>query len=188
MTRAPIACARGQRRRERIGRRIEVAALDVDPHPVGHRVCHLGAVADLGRDVVGAGQLAGRLVVAAPVEGEQGGVVDADREPLAVAQPLPDLDRPRRTPRAAASGCPASRSTSPRLVSATAIPFVFPSPSLSDEALDEHRAGEVEVAAEVVDAAQRVERERDPGRLADPAPDLEASDTNASAASRSPLP
>ena len=32
----------------RIGRPVEVAALDVDPRPVGDRVRHLGAVAELG--------------------------------------------------------------------------------------------------------------------------------------------
>ena len=76
--------------------------------------------------------------------------MDADREPLPVAQCAPRSGCASSNASAASSGCPASRSTSPRLVSATAIPFVLPSALLEREALDEHHAGEVEVAAEVV--------------------------------------
>ena len=128
----PGAESYGARQRGReVGRRlVERPALDLDPGPVGERVRHLHAVAELAGDLVRAIQRGERVVEAVEVESQQAGVVEPDGDPLPVTRSLPDRTASSNAP-AAASGRPASRSTSPRFVRETASEFSLPRACLS---------------------------------------------------------
>ena len=191
MTRATTpSCARGSDAASSRRRSLEVAAFHVHAHQVAIAYA-ISMRSPMSRaKALARTSLDRRLVEASLLSAQQRHVVYADGHPLLVARAV--LEDVERVPERRLGGPGPARiafeepevGQRHRDVVRVGVRLGF-----SDrEALDEHLAGAVEVAAEVVDAAERVEGERH----ADPVPDAPSiarlSDANASAALRSPAP
>ena len=107
-----------------------------------------------------------RLVVATEVEVQERGVVDADSTRAAGRRCAPRSRSPRRSAAVADSVRPASRSTSPRFVSDTAIPFGLPEAFLSSRLSTNISRARSRSPRKWWTPPEGVERGRDPRRVA----------------------